>query len=69
MDPVIAALVKAAGLEKALAEFPEDVKAAAQQALNNAHGVKIPTDPAAEPWPPMCAGVGRAGVGLAGVGL
>jgi len=58
MDPVIAALVKAAGLEKALAEFPEDVKAAAEQALNNAHGVKIPTDPAAEPWPPMRAGIG-----------
>jgi hypothetical protein len=58
MDPVIAALVKAAGLEKALAEFPDDVKAAAEQALNNAHGVNMPTDPAAEPWPPMRAGVG-----------
>ena len=58
MDPVIAALVKAAGLDKALAEFPADVKAAAEQALNNAHGVKIPTDPAAEPWPPMRAGIG-----------
>ncbi|MBS0638735.1 MAG: hypothetical protein U1E70_00775 [Acetobacteraceae bacterium] len=58
MDPIIVALAKAAGLEKALAEFPGDVKAAAEQALNNAHGVQIPTDPAAEPWPPMRAGSG-----------
>jgi hypothetical protein len=58
MEPVIVALAKAAGLDKALADFPEDVKAAAEQALNNAHGVKVPTDPAAEPWPPMRAGAG-----------
>jgi thiamine pyrophosphate-dependent acetolactate synthase large subunit-like protein len=58
MDPVIVALAKAAGLDKALARFPDDVKAAAEQALNNAHSVQIPTDPAAEPWPPMRAGTG-----------
>ena len=58
MDPIIVALAKAAGLEKALAQFPDDVKAAAEQALNNTHGVQAPTDPAAEPWPPMRAGIG-----------
>ena len=55
---LVAALVRAAGLEKALAEFPDDVMAAAEQSLNNAGAVKVPTDPAAEPWPPMRAGVG-----------
>ena len=51
-------LARAAGLEKALAEFPDDVLAAAEQALNNAGAVQVPADPAAEPWPPMRAGTG-----------
>jgi hypothetical protein len=58
MDPIVIALAKAAGLDKALALFPEDVQAAAEQALNNAGVVKVPTDPAAEPWPPMRVGTG-----------
>jgi thiamine pyrophosphate-dependent acetolactate synthase large subunit-like protein len=58
MDPVIAALARAAGLNKALAAFPDDVKAAAEQALNNAGVITVPTDPAAEPWPPMRPGTG-----------
>ena len=58
MDPIIVALAKAAGLDKALAQFPDDVQAAAEQALNNANGVQVPADPAAEPWPPMRAGTG-----------
>ncbi len=58
MDPIVAALAQAAGLDKALALFPEDVAAAAEQALLNAGIVKVPTDPAVEPWPPMRAGVG-----------
>ena len=59
MDPtLLAALAKAAGLEKALKEFPEDVAAAAQQALDNAGAVKFPSDPRAEPWPPMRPGIG-----------
>ncbi len=58
MNPTIIALARAAGLDKALAQFPEDVQAAAEQALNNAHGVQVPADPAAEPWPPMRAGTG-----------
>jgi hypothetical protein len=55
MDPIIAALAKAAGLDTALAEFPQDIEAAATQAMGHADGVKYPTDPAAEPWPPMRA--------------
>ena len=55
---LVAALARIAGLEKALAEFPDDVYGAAAQALDNAGAVKYPTDPAAEPWPPMRAGAG-----------
>ena len=58
MDPVVMALAKAAGLEKALAQYPRDVEAAAEQALNNAGVIKFPTDPAVEPWPPMQPGAG-----------
>lgn len=57
-EQLVAALARAAGLEKALAEFPEDVAAAAAQALNNAGAIQVPDDPSAEPWPPMRAGVG-----------
>ena len=55
MDPTVAALAKAAGLAKALAEFPDDVEAAAAQAMGHAEAVTYPTNPAAEPWPPMQA--------------
>lgn len=55
---VIEELARTAGLEKALAEFPDDVRAAAAQALNTAGAIRYPTNPAAEPWPPMRAGVG-----------
>jgi hypothetical protein len=61
MDPIIATLARAAGLDKALAAFPDDVTAAAEQALKNAGTVQVPTDPAAEPWPPMRAGIGLMG--------
>jgi len=57
-EQFVAALARAAGLEKALMEFPEDVFAAAAQALNNIAVIQVPDDPAAEPWPPMRAGVG-----------
>jgi len=49
-------LARRAGLDKALAEFPDDVAAAAKQAADVAAKMKAPTDPAAEPWPPMRAG-------------
>ena len=55
---LIAALARRAGLDKALADFPDDVAAAAAQALNNAGVVQVPADPAAEPWPPMRTGAG-----------
>ena len=55
---LLAALAQAAGLDKALAEFPEDVAAAAAQARGTAGAIHAPTDPAAEPWPPMRPGVG-----------
>ncbi len=55
---LIAKLARAAGLDKALAEFPDDVALAATQALGNQGAIEYPTDPAAEPWPPMRAGTG-----------
>jgi thiamine pyrophosphate-dependent acetolactate synthase large subunit-like protein len=55
---LIAKLAHQAGLDKALAEFPDDVAAAAEQALGNRGAIEYPTDPAAEPWPPMRAGTG-----------
>jgi hypothetical protein len=55
---LIARLAHAAGLDKAWAEFPDDVALAAEQALGNKGGIGFPEDPAAEPWPPMQAGTG-----------
>ena len=55
---LVAKLARAAGLGKALAEYPADVYAAAEQALGNKDGIAYPTDAAAEPWPPMRAGRG-----------
>jgi hypothetical protein len=55
---IIELLARRAGLDKALAEFPEDVAAAAEQANGSVARMKPPTDPQAEPWPPMRAGVG-----------
>jgi hypothetical protein len=51
-------LARRAGLDKALAEFLEDVAAAAEQASSAAAKLKAPTDPRAEPWPPMRVGTG-----------
>ena len=52
------ALVRAAGLEDTFAAYPEDVRAAAAQALRTAGAIAEPEDPRAEPWPPMQAGTG-----------
>jgi hypothetical protein len=54
--PTIEQLARRAGLDKALAEFPEDVMAAAEQASGSLERMKAPTDPRAEPWPPMRPG-------------
>lgn len=51
-------LARRAGLGKALAEFPDDVAAAAEQAGGSVARMKAPTEPRAEPWPPMRAGAG-----------
>jgi hypothetical protein len=53
---VIELLARRAGLERALAEFPEDVAAAAEQASGSIARMKAPTDPRAEPWPSMRTG-------------
>lgn len=52
---LIEALARAAGLERALAEFPDDLAAAAAQAESNIAGVTPPKTQGAEPWPPMRA--------------
>ena len=52
-------LARRAGLDKALAEFPDDVAFAITQAGNAAARMNAPADPRAEPWPPMKAGAGR----------
>jgi hypothetical protein len=57
------ALARAAGLDRALELFPDDVAAAAAQADGNAAGFKAPQSPSAEPWPPMRPGSG-AGTAL-----
>jgi hypothetical protein len=51
-------LARRAGLDKALAEFPDDVTAAAEQAMGALARIKAPSDPRAESWPPMRAGDG-----------
>jgi hypothetical protein len=51
-------LVRRAGLDKALAQFPDDVAAAVTQAAGVVQKIKAPEDPRAEPWPPMRAGDG-----------
>lgn len=51
-------LARRAGLDQALAEFPDDVAAAAEQARVAIGRMKAPSDPRAEPWPPMRAGDG-----------
>jgi hypothetical protein len=55
---IIHALARRAGLDKALAEFPDDVAAAAEQADAAARKIGEPADPRAEPWPAMRAGEG-----------
>jgi hypothetical protein len=55
---VLELLARRAGLEKALAEFPEDVAVAADHARSAVAKMKRSSDPRAEPWPPMRVGVG-----------
>jgi hypothetical protein len=50
------ALARRAGLHRALADFPEDVAAAAAQADAHLAELQEPLPPSAEPWPPMRVG-------------
>ncbi|MBN8891828.1 MAG: hypothetical protein BGP12_22305 [Rhodospirillales bacterium 70-18] len=58
------ALARRAGLDRALADFPADVAAAAAQATGHRDIIQPPADPAAEPWPPMRAAALPGGGGL-----
>jgi hypothetical protein len=51
-EAAIETLAKAAGLDKAWAEFREDVLAAARTVAAQRPGLAL-VQPAAEPWPPM----------------
>jgi hypothetical protein len=55
---IIELLARRAGLDKAVAGFPHNVAAAAKLASDSASRMKAPSDPRAEPWPPMRAGTG-----------
>jgi hypothetical protein len=57
-EDLFRALVRAAGLERTFGKFPDDVRAAAEQALRTAGAIPVPENPTAEPWPPMRAGTG-----------
>ena len=57
MDELQKAIARAAGLGKALEEFPEDVAAAAAAAAPHLRAFEAPVDPAVEPWPPMRVGI------------
>jgi hypothetical protein len=54
-ETTIEALVRRAGLERALREFPDDVAAAAATAEKVTETVRRSTTaaPSLEPWPPM----------------
>jgi len=60
---VIELLARRAGLDRALRQFPEDVAAAAEAAEGSAARMQPPSDPRAEPWPPMRAGGAAGGAG------
>jgi hypothetical protein len=53
LKPDIVALARAAGLDKALAQFPADIAAAARGAASARDALPVQDNVAAEPWPPM----------------
>jgi len=57
-EKLIEAMVQAAGLEKAMAEFPDDVTTAIREALTRRKSLGEALDPKVEPWPPMRPGSG-----------
>jgi hypothetical protein len=52
-------LARRAGLAKALAEFPDDVEAAAKLAAKIVEQLEDSADPTTELWPAMRAGTDR----------
>jgi hypothetical protein len=54
-DASVRKLAEAAGLQRAADDYPNDVAAAVEQAEKLKQALARPTDPAAEPWPPMIA--------------
>lgn len=58
-DPTNALLIaEAAGLDKAIAGYKNEVLAAAKSAADMRKAFTAPDDPAVEPWPPMRTGGG-----------
>ena len=55
-DPQILEIARVAGLDKAIAEFPDEVIAAAKSAADLRSLFTGPDDAAVEPWPPMKTG-------------
>jgi len=53
LDADIVALARAAGLDKALKNFPADISAAAHGASSARDTLPVQENVAAEPWPPM----------------
>ena len=51
--PDVNALARAAGLDEALKQFPEDVAVAARSAAQTCSAAGALDQAAAEPWPPM----------------
>jgi hypothetical protein len=56
-QPALDALTRAraAGLDKAVKQFPDDVVAAAHAAASACNAMPAQNDVVAEPWPPMRA--------------
>jgi hypothetical protein len=57
-EQIVELLARRAGLDKALAEFREDVLIAARQTAAITQRMATPTDPRVEPWPAMRPGEG-----------
>lgn len=52
-DQLLRQMAKAAGLERALEQFPDDIRAAIDQVEKQRQALRDPLAPAEEPWPPM----------------
>jgi len=57
-EQIVELLARRAGLDKALAEFREEVLIAARQTAAITQRMATPTDPRVEPWPAMRPGEG-----------